>query len=260
MKRAATRLLCAMVVLAGCAEAGAPESDVGVLEGIGRLPGYDFWEPVTLPDGVRIELPMPEGGPVGGRVDGNRVLLVGDSILASTARRYNNEMCEALEPLGWQVAVEAEPGRFASFGVSVLEQRMETEWDVVVIYLGTNFDGNAEALRSRFDRMFELTEGVETVVLTTGEFRDAQETVNRVIRDSAAGYDHVRLLDWSTIATLDGVTVGDRIHLSEVGRSALAQTVARALDYAPLREPACLEPRFVDDSGITARSTTSTNP
>lgn len=263
--RRATRSLVALVIAAACVSlvsGCAGESDAaesGVLEGIGRLPGYDFWASVTLPDGVRLELPMPEGGPIGGRVEGNRVLLVGDSILASTAKRYTNEACEALEPLGWQAAVEAEPGRFASFGVDVLEQRIDAGWDVIVIYLGTNYDGNEESLRRQFDRMFEISDGIETVVLTTGVFRDAQRTVNQVIEESANGFGHVHVLDWSKVAGLDGITVQDGIHLTEIGRAALAQTLARALDYAPLRDPSCLDPQFTDDTGVTAQSTT-TNP
>lgn len=263
--RRATRSLVALVIAAACVSlvsGCAGESDAaesGVLESIGRLPGYDFWASVTLPDGVRLELPMPEGGPIGGRVEGNRVLLVGDSILASTAKRYTNEACEALEPLGWQAAVEAEPGRFASFGVDVLEQRIDAGWDVIVIYLGTNYDGNEESLRRQFDRMFEISDGIETVVLTTGVFRDAQRTVNQVIEESANGFGHVHVLDWSKVAGLDGITVQDGIHLTEIGRAALAQTLARALDYAPLRDPSCLDPQFTDDTGVTAQSTT-TNP
>jgi len=249
--------MCLLIIGCSAEESSAPES--GVLEGVGRLPGYDFWAPVTLPDGVELELPMPEGGPVGGRVEGNRVLLVGDSIFASTAKRYGGEMCNALKPLGWQVAVEAEPGRFASFGVEVLQRRIDAVWDVVVIYLGTNFDGNEESLRKQFDKMFDITRGVETVVLTTGEFRAAQKTVNKIIKSAAAENDHVHVLDWSSVMKLKGVTGPDKIHLSESGRTILAQTIARALDYAPYREASCLDPRFRDDTGINAQSTT-TNP
>ena len=249
----------ALVIVAGCSTQETTSNEPGVLDGVGRLPGYDFWAPVTLPDGVELELPLPEGGPVGGRVDGNRVLLVGDSIFASTAKRYGGEMCNALQPLGWQVAVEAEPGRFASFGVEVLQRRIDAVWDVIVIYLGTNFDGNEASLRKQFDKMFEITKGVETVVLTTGEFRAAQKTVNKIIKASAAENDHVHVLDWSSVMKLKGVTGPDKIHLSETGRAILAQTIARALDYAPFREADCLDPRFRDDSGIKAQSTT-TNP
>ena len=259
VKRLVVALALSACTIASCATEQSSTSEPGVLDGIGRLPGYDFWAPVTLPDGAELELPMPEGGPVGGRVDGNRVLLVGDSIMASTAKRYGNEMCEALKPLGWQVAVEAEPGRFADFGVEVLNRRIGAVWDVVFIYLGSNFDGNEAKLRQNFDKMFEITRGVETVVFTTGEFRDAQKKVNKIIKTSAAEHDHVHVLDWARIATLRGVTIKDKIHLSDTGRAVLAQTVARALDYAPYREAECLDPRFRDDSGIRA-ATSTTNP
>lgn len=241
----------ALVSLSACGESNAA-GESGVLEGVGRLPGYDFWAPVTLPDGVELQLPLPEGGPVGGRVTGNRVLLVGDSILASTAKRYGNEMCDTLEPLGWQVAVEAEPGRFAEFGTRVLKSRIDAVWDVVVIYLGTNYEGNEKSLRGEFEEMFTITEGVETVVLTTGVFRDSQKVVNAAIKDVASQFDHVNVLDWASVAKVKGITGKDRIHLSDTGRAALAQTIGRALDYAPFREPECLDSRFRDDTAINA--------
>lgn len=241
----------ALVSLSACSESNAA-GESGVLEGVGRLPGYDFWAPVTLPDGVELQLPLPEGGPVGGRVTGNRVLLVGDSILASTAKRYGNEMCDTLEPLGWQVAVEAEPGRFAEFGTRVLKSRIDAVWDVVVIYLGTNYEGNEKSLRGEFEEMFTITEGVETVVLTTGVFRDSQKVVNAAIKEVANQFDHVHVLDWASVAKVKGITGKDRIHLSDTGRAALAQTIGRALDYAPFREPECLDSRFRDDTAINA--------
>ena len=241
----------ALVSLSACSESNAA-GESGVLEGVGRLPGYDFWAPVTLPDGVELQLPLPEGGPVGGRVTGNRVLLVGDSILASTAKRYGNEMCDTLEPLGWQVAVEAEPGRFAEFGTRVLKSRIDAVWDVVVIYLGTNYEGNEKSLRGEFEEMFTITEGVETVVLTTGVFRDSQKVVNAAIKEVANKFDHVHVLDWASVAKVKGITGKDRIHLSDTGRAALAQTIGRALDYAPFREPECLDSRFRDDTAINA--------
>ena len=252
VSRSATVVIAAFVALmslGGCGES-IESGESGVLDGVGRLPGYDFWTPVTLPDGARLQLPLPEGGPVGGRVTGNRVLLVGDSILASTARRYGNEMCDTLEPLGWQVAVEAEPGRFAEFGTRVLKARIDAVWDVVVIYLGTNYEGNENSLRGDFEEMFSITKGVETVVLTTGVFRDSQKVVNATIKEVAGEFDHVHVLDWATVAKVRGITGKDKVHLSDIGRAALAQTIGRALDYAPFREPDCLDARFRDDSGI----------
>ena len=54
--------------------------------------------------------------PIGEQITGNRVLVIGDSIMASTATRYTGYMCDELVPLGWAVEVEAEPSRFIDFG------------------------------------------------------------------------------------------------------------------------------------------------
>ena len=59
---------------------------------------------------------------VGEIVAGNRILIIGDSIMASTSSRYGGQMCDALVPLGWEVAVEAEPSRFIDFGNRVLDK------------------------------------------------------------------------------------------------------------------------------------------
>lgn len=238
-----------LVVLAACGTVTG-DADDGVLDGVGRLPGYDFWAPVTLPDGVEVNFPLPEGGPIGPIAAGNRVLLIGDSILASTSRRYANEMCATLVPLGWQVSVEAEAGRFSEFGVRVVQSRLSAGWDAAVVYLGTNYEGNPESYERNMRRIFERLEPLPTVVLTTGEFRRAQREVNDVIRATAADFEHVRVLDWASVAGLRGVTGGDRIHLSETGRAVLAATVARALDAAPSGDGRCLESRFTDDSAI----------
>ncbi|MGA0065033.1 MAG: SGNH/GDSL hydrolase family protein [Ilumatobacteraceae bacterium] len=237
------------LVGAGCGT-NAATSDDGILDGVGRLPGYDFWAPVTLPDGVEVSFPLLEGGPIGPIAGGNRVLLIGDSILASTSRRYANEMCATLVPLGWQVSVEAEAGRFSEFGVRVVQSRLAAGWDAAVVYLGTNYEGNPDSYARNMRRIFDRLDPLPTVVLTTGEFRRAQREVNDVIRSVAGEFDHVRVLDWASVAGLRGVTGGDRIHLSETGRSVLAATVARALDAAPAGAGRCLESRFTDDSAI----------
>ena len=43
--------------------------------------------------------------------------MIGDSILASTSRRYTGEMCLGLVPLDWAVEVDAEKSRFPSTSV-----------------------------------------------------------------------------------------------------------------------------------------------
>ena len=57
---------------------------------------------------------------------GNRLIVIGDSILAGTAARYGNEMCNTLVPMGWNTVVEAEAGRIEVSG----RQRVPDQRDV----------------------------------------------------------------------------------------------------------------------------------
>ena len=54
-------------------------------------------------------------GPVGRLVDGNRLLVIGDSIMASTTERYGGAMCSRLVPMGWAVEIDAESGQHIEF-------------------------------------------------------------------------------------------------------------------------------------------------
>ena len=65
--------------------------------------------------------------------------MIGDSIMASTSRRYGGEMCQELVPRGWEVEMDAETGRFVDFGDRVLDSRLDAEWDVAVVMLGNNY-------------------------------------------------------------------------------------------------------------------------
>ena len=108
------------------------------LNGVGRIPGGDFNALISLPDGVDLTFPELIGKMIGPQIKGNRVLMIGDSIFASTSSRYGNEMCSTLTKLGWQVAVEAQAGEFIGFGSKVLGRRWEEGWDTAVVFLGTN--------------------------------------------------------------------------------------------------------------------------
>ncbi len=258
--RAAVAIACA-TLLAGCAAGTGGDAD-GVLDGVGRIPGYDFGSDITLPPELELEIPEPEGGTIGPRAEGHRLLMIGDSIMASTAKRYGNETCNALVPLGWQVAVEAEPGRFVGFGLEVLDVRLRAEggWDAAVVFLGTNYEGNPASYRARLAEIVERLAPRPTLLLTTAEFRPAQREVNRAIRDVAAAHDHVSLLDWAAVARTKGVLTADGVHLTDKGRSVFAIAVARALDVAPFRPGECLDSRFRDDSGIRAATSTTAAP
>ena len=234
-------LVCASsLTMTGCGVVDFLTNRSNVVDGVGRIPGGDFASLVTLPDGVSIDFPELLGPMIGPQVGGPRVLMIGDSIMASTSSRYGNEMCDTLVQLGWQVEVEAQSGGFVDFGLKVLNERLDAGWDTAVVFLGTNFDGNQTNYENKMRKIFERLSPMPFVVLTTALFDPRQQKVNDVIMNLASDFSNVTVLDWSIIAENDGVTGTDGIHLSPDGRSVFAAAIARALEFAPTREGECL--------------------
>lgn len=251
----------AVVFLSACGSFDFLSSNDGFVDGVGRLPGGDFDSLVTLPPGVEISFPDLEGDVIGPQVRGPRVLMIGDSILASTSSRYGNEMCDVLVPLGWQVEIEAEASRFAEFGLTVLNRRLNAGWDSALVFLGTNFDGNIDAFERDMRRIFDLLTPRPFVVLTTPLYRSSQRDVNRVIRALAKEFEDVTLLEWEEIAKNPGVLSNDHVHLSADGRAVFAAAVARSFGFAPPATGACLPSVFHDDSagaGVMPSTTVDT--
>lgn len=221
------------------------------LSGVGRIPGGDFNTLVTLPDGIDVTFPELIGKMIGPQIQGNRVLMIGDSIFASTSSRYGNEMCNTLTQLGWQVAVEAQAGEFIDFGSRVLGRRWEEGWDTAVVFLGTNFDGNIVRYEEKLREMFDVLSQNPFVVLTTAEFRPKQLEVNEVIKRLAEEYGNVTVLDWAAVASNNGLIGRDGVHLTADGRAVLATAVARSLEFSRDRTNGqCLKPVFRDDSKV----------
>lgn len=233
-----------LVGATGCSSE-SEDSLTAFLDGIGRLPG----DPNTAADGEggQPALPAFDGRVLGSDAKGNRLLVIGDSIFASTAARYGNDMCRALVPLGWRVAVEAEANRQIRFGREVLTERLSEGWDAAVIFLGTNFNGNFPDYESDLDRIVSSLAPRPTLLLTTSLFRPVQQQINDVIRRVAGKYDNVRVLDWTTISANEGVLSPDRVHPSVDGRALLALAISQASGVAPTSPGACLEAVFKDD-------------
>ncbi|MEM9747894.1 MAG: hypothetical protein AAF945_14450, partial [Actinomycetota bacterium] len=206
---AALVAVCGVVAACGGTAASDDGADVirtatvETVSGVGRLP--DPLPPASILPGtsddedeaIEIVVPTTEPGdepiPLVGEVAmGNRLIVIGDSILASTASRFGGELCNVLEPLGWQVAVEAEPGRFVEFGGRVLDRLLvetleevpeDDEWHAAVVHLGSNYDGDEERYRDELgDILFRLAPR-PTVLLTITEFRDDRAEVNEIIRE-----------------------------------------------------------------------------
>lgn len=257
--RRVTLLLCVAASLTACG-AGAAATD-------GTAPSLDVGE---LPDATSDSAAPPESGSVrstttlspedqiGARSAGNRVILIGDSVMASTSRRYSNDMCNALVPLGWQVEVDAETGRFVTFGNDVLDTRLAAEWDASVILLGNNYREDQNGYRKELERMVQRLSPQPVVLLTVSEFTPSRAEVNEVVFEMAAKYDNVLVVDWATTTADDpSLTGGDGLHLTTAGRVALAENVALALGEAPERPGKCLITDYTDDSSGPVEGTTT---
>jgi hypothetical protein len=183
---------------------------------------------------------------------GNRILMIGDSILASTSKRYSNTMCDALVPLGWQVEIEAEVSRGIDFGVDVMQARGDVGWDAGLVFLGTNYGNDATQYLKLLNRIINDFGDVPVVLVTVGEHRAGMSDVNRVIEDLTEVYDNLSIVDWRAITEETPSLLNvDGIHPTTKGREVLADAVAFHLGTAPTGPGKCLDSVFTDDSAGT---------
>ena len=242
----------AMVALALPSCGGGSGDTSGTLDGVGRIPGNDFVGVATLPPDIAAEVSIPEinGAVLGAVAKGNRLLMIGDSILSSIAKRYGNEACGLLVPQGWSVALEAEAGQFVEFGLDVLDKRWNEGWDAVVIELGTNYAGSQDRYRATLEKILDRIGDKPVVLANTTVFRAPQKEVNAVVDEIVERYPNVSLLDWAAISKSPSVLSGDRIHPTPKGRVVLATAIARAAGIAPTSPGDCMKVYFQDDSRV----------
>ena len=233
-------------VLASCSGSGA--SGLTELQYVGRIPGINSAGGSVVVDGVRANLSSLEGTTLGSKAAGNRLLVIGDSILAGTASRYGGALCSSVVPLGWRVAVEAEAGQMVGFGRTVLRDRIYEGWDAAVVFLGTNYGGIKESYERDLTRIVESLAPRPTLLLTATLYRDSMQQVNEVIRVVASKNSHVSILDWGTASVQPGLLNKDRVHPTNAGRAVLVSSIAAALGTAPTGPGACLPAKFTDDS------------
>jgi len=254
----AVGLILAVTTIAAC---GASDpAVVGTLDGVGDLPGQLSEDRGlgALADLDRAELlaARSETG-MAELVQGPRVMVIGDSIFASASRRYGGEICAKLTPLGFDVEVNAEVGRFIDFGERVLERRLRpnagVDWDAVIISLGSNFGGDLSAYRTRLIRILDKLEPRPVLMFTVSEFLPDRIKLNDVIVEMVRMYPNVFVVDWSSIVAKDpSLLQRDRLHVTQTGRERMAAEMARALGtYSTSRSGQCLPTEFSDDSAIT---------
>ena len=256
-------VICAVLVACSAAASAPDESNDPTVQGVGVLPvsnRVDEGPVATEVDTVPPSDPTTTLTPVqaiGTLVTGNRLIMIGDSITASAAKRYGGEFCDALVPLGWQVEVDAEPSRFVDFGNSVLDKRLSAKWDAAYVFLGSNYLGDQFSYRTQLEKIVQRLSPTPVVLLTVTLFEDSRQEVNDAITLVSAEFPNVHVLDWGSIAAADAPTIlrGDGLHLTNDGRAVLASTVAGVMGPAPAAPGKCLSTSFSNDAGGSVNGT-----
>lgn len=246
------------VVLSACLNP-TPGRDVLQLNNVGRIPGINSAGGAVVVNGVRASYANYEGSTLGSRANGNKLLVLGDSILAATASRYGGAMCSALVPLGWSVAVEAEAGQMVGFGRTVLKDRIYEGWNAAVVFLGTNYGGSATNYSRDLTAIVDALAPRPTLLLTASLFKPVMQDVNTVIRTVASKYPNVVVLDWGTASAQPGLMNRDNVHPNDTGRQVLVGSIAAALGSAPVGTGSCLPSKHTDDSLVTGDDTMPSN-
>ncbi|MBA3604501.1 MAG: hypothetical protein H0W46_00715 [Acidimicrobiia bacterium] len=165
---------------------------------------------------------------------GNRLLMIGDSIMAATDVDNGGAMCAELVPRGWQVGMDAVGGRHADVGAEVTRARLVEPWDAAVVALGSNYEDDAAAFAADIRRVLDALAPRPVLVVTVSEFETSRAEVNYVLRESARGYANVRVLEWSEQTRADESLTGeDGLHLNDRGIAAFAAMIGGALGDAP---------------------------
>ncbi len=216
--------------------------------------------PTTPPDSTVTTVAPSRGpivGPIADAVFGNRVLLIGDTVLASTAPRNDGLMCDVLVDFGWAAEIDAEPGRFIEFAQQVLDERLDPgdgeQWDAAALMFGNHFDGDLEAYARQLEAVLDRLSPRPTIVYTLSEVTADAVAINEIIRELPRAHPNVVVVDWAaaTEVDLDLLLKDGGPALTDEGSRRLVLFTAAALGK-PLSGEAgeCLPSPFTDDSAI----------
>ena len=249
---ALTVFLVAVVACGSSGSDGVTTTAVnGTVAGVGNLPDQVSTTPVdpasltSAPIGSR---PLT----VGELSNGPRLLMIGDSIFAAVSRRFSNMACDRLVPLGWQVAVEAERGRFIDLGLRIVNKKLPQGFDAAVLFLGTNYGKKQDVYKEYLDKILDELAPRPVIILTATEYKPFIREVNTVIEEEARTRDNLWLVNWREISMTPGVLWKDGIHPVDAGNVLLMDSIIEVLGNAPGSDPGeCLKVEFKEDAPLS---------
>jgi lysophospholipase L1-like esterase len=251
------------LLLGACAASAASNSRPRIdaqpgTTGSGPTVGVDSSQPSTTVTTTTL--------PTAPVITDNRVYLVGDSITESISSRYSGAVCDALNPLGWDVTVDAVMGRQTADAVQSLRAHLTDVGQVMVVLIGHNDGIDPKNYRAQLDRLIALVPDVRRIYLLTNyQFEKGRDRMNAVLQQEAAADgtgepdDRIELVDWNTVVSgVKGAIRQDGLHLTSIGQEALAGTIASALGLAPGATPPTTTTTVASDSTASRRGTSST--
>jgi hypothetical protein len=267
LTRRAACIIAASIVVAACGGSDAPATPTGPLgtvAGVGIVPSESGSAGVGTGASTTTE-PTTRQLTIGEMADGNKVLFIGDSILAGLSRRFSGPACDLLVPLGWQVSIEAERGKPINLGLSIVKKKLPQGFDAAVLFLGTNYGRDQAKYREMLRQILDALAPRPVILMTATEFKPYIAEVNEVILEEVAARDNLWLLDWRNISKAPGLLWKDGIHPIAAGNEVLMDRLIELLGPAPA--PAngkCLPSEFTDDAPLTnmppEQSTTTVDP
>jgi hypothetical protein len=188
-------------------------------------------------------LETPIESPVGDLVDGDRILLIGDSILASAAPRNGGDLCDALVLFGWQAEIDALDDRTIDFADEVLDARLgdddqQEDWDVVALAFGSDVDASDDDAVDEFaTELGALVDRVAprpVLLYTLAGEADQREPLNDVIRAQPESHPNALVVEFADAGD-DGVPVVDDAGrtLTDDGMKRFSIRTAAAVGDAP---------------------------
>jgi len=188
--------------------------------------------------GVLVLVPMAQPGTAGAQQ--RHVVVVGDSIILGA----QSAMVGAFQSAGWSIDFDAAVSRSTSAGAAAIEGHRPALTDTLVVSLGANDAGNTGAYRQKVDAIFAANAWVPHVYwLTIREVRDYYPAANQAVRDVAANYPNVTVLDWHGVtAGRSDLTSSDGLHLNGAGAAAMTELVTGAALMGVVPAPSTAAP------------------
>ncbi len=184
----------------------------------------------------------PIVGPVADHVSGNRLLMIGDAVLASATPRNDGLMCDAVTLFGWETEIDAEPGHDLDFAGEVLDDRLEPDgeepWDAVALMIGNELDGAdpevARAFADELDRLIERIAPRPVAIFTLPVADVGRSALNDIINDRPNSYPNAVVIDFATKGgAAEEVVDGTGLALTDDGNKRISMITAAALGKAP---------------------------